>query len=115
MRISKKERQERIEHLRSFLVPGETIFTVLRHVSRSGMYRAIDLFVMRDNQPSRISWGVACALDGVRYDTRHDAVGVTGCGMDMGFDVVNGLSYTLHGMKDSDAGRAGYTFEHRWM
>jgi hypothetical protein len=51
-----KERQkaEAIVHLREVLKPGDTVYTVLRHVSRSGMSRNIDLY-MADNKPVWIS------------------------------------------------------------
>ena len=35
---------ETVNALRTFLKPGDEILTVLRHVSRSGMSRSIDLY-----------------------------------------------------------------------
>src|SRR5476651_1853736 len=48
-RISKaeQERTEAIKHLRTLIKPGDTVYTVLRHVSRSGMTRGIDCYVFR--------------------------------------------------------------------
>jgi hypothetical protein len=89
-----REREEAREELRGFFKPGDTIYTVLRHRSASGMYRVIDAFVMRDNEPRRISYTVAKAI-GFRYDERHEGVGVGGCGMDVGFEVVYNLGYAL--------------------
>ena len=45
------DRQEAIEHLRTMLQPGDTVYTVLRNVSRSGMSRGIDLYMIQDNKP----------------------------------------------------------------
>ncbi|QGH72470.1 MAG: hypothetical protein [Siphoviridae sp. ctpQM7] len=32
------------------LIEGETVYTILRHVSRSGMFRVIDAYVMRSHE-----------------------------------------------------------------
>ncbi len=95
MKAIDKKRQEAIDTLRTQfnLKPGDTIFCSLRHVSRSGMYRCIDLFVMRDNEPLRISWTAAQLLEG--YDKRHEGCKASGCGMDMGFHLVMNLGYSL--------------------
>lgn len=89
-----QEREKARENLREFIKPGTTIYTVSRHTSRSGIYRAIDAFVMRDGEPVRISFQVAKAC-GLRYDRKHEAIGMGGCGMDMGFALVYDLSYYL--------------------
>ena len=94
---TRKERDQ--EQAKDFLLntvgikPGDTIFCNLKHVSRSGMYRCISLFVMRDNQPWDISWNAATLLEG--YDERHNGCKAGGCGMDMGFHLVYNLSYNL--------------------
>ena len=36
------ERDEAIANLREILKPGDTVYTILRHVSKSGMSRVID-------------------------------------------------------------------------
>ena len=87
------ERQEAIERLREFIKPGDTVYTVLRHVSRSGMMRHIDCYVMEDNEPRYISYNVALATDNPATD--GGAVKIGGCGMDMGFALVYDLSATL--------------------
>lgn len=38
-----QERQQAIERLREILKPGDTVYTIIRHVSRSGMQRSIQL------------------------------------------------------------------------
>jgi hypothetical protein len=122
---------EALAQLRKMCPPGTTIYTVLRHRSRSGMYRVIDAFVLKGGEPLRISWSGA-KLAGFRYDRKHEGIGVGGCGMDIGFHFVNNLSYALHGMKSKGDGakpenqgrpyspkrghyRAGYSLEHRWL
>lgn len=81
------------EYLLKTLQPGSTIYGTLKHVSRSGMYRVIDLYVMKDNQPVRISGFAARLLEG--YDDKHEGCRASGCGMDMGFHLAMNLSYSL--------------------
>ena len=104
----KTEREEYIQKLRETLNVGDTIYTVLRHVSKSGMQRRIDCYVMRDNTPVRLSYWIAKAL----CLKDKDGIIVNGCGMDMGYHLVNSLSYAIHGM---DHPQRGYTLEHRWL
>ena len=75
------------------LTPGDTIYTKLCHRSRSGMYRVIDLYIIRNNEPLRITYTAALLLDG--YDRRHEGARARGCGMDMGFALVYDLSRRL--------------------
>ena len=124
MAYTKSEIESAREKLREWIAPGDTIYTILRHVSKSGMYRAIDVLLIKDNSPSWISRYVARALD-CRFDEKYEAVGVKGCGMDMGFHIVNELSYALHGWDRPDRPldpvakekglRSGYTLNHRWL
>jgi hypothetical protein len=88
------ERDEALADLRALIQPGETVYTVLRHVARSGMYRVVDLFVMRGNEPRRITWS-ACKAAGFKYDRRHEGAAMGGCGTDMGFEAVYNLSRVL--------------------
>lgn len=92
--MTKKEKLKALETLHKHVNAGDTIHTVLRHASTSGMYRVIDVYVIRDNVPLRLSWSVAAAI-GARYDKRHEGVGVSGCGMDMGFHIVYNLGAVL--------------------
>jgi hypothetical protein len=94
MQASKKQREDALTTLKSFgLKSGETIYTKMVHVSKSGMYRVIDLYVMRDNEPLRISYSAGMLLEG--YDTKHEGAKANGCGMDMGFHLVHNLGYAL--------------------
>lgn len=131
---SKKEReqekQEAIAFLREKCPPGTTIHTIVTRVSASGMSRDIVCFIVGDDRlPWNISGYVAKALGYQREKHGVPAVRVSGCGMDMGFHVVNSLSYALHGHgPDNDRGnghtiptitggfaRPGYTLNHRWL
>lgn len=95
-----KLRETAIGRLREMLKPGDTVYSVLRNVSRSGMSRQIDFYVIESDsatggtRPFCISGWVAEALD---YPTADfGALKVGGCGMDMGFAVVYALAGTLY-------------------
>jgi hypothetical protein len=89
--------------LLDILKPGDTVYCVLRHVSRSGMRREISLFT----KDMRCIDGLAARALGYRIGKRGGLV-VTGCGMDMGFHLVYNLGWSLfpQGFVPADAGRA---------
>lgn len=91
---TKSEKQEAIAELRKMLKPGDTVRTILRHRSASGMSRVIDVYIIRKNEPLRLTWKVGKAV-GYSYDQKHEGLRVHGCGMDMGFDVVYNLGRAL--------------------
>jgi hypothetical protein len=97
---AEQEREEACEHLREVFKPGDTVKTILRHVSRSGMSRRISVVACEDGSPRDVSWYVAKAMgEPVKGRAGHvQDVGITvgGCGMDMGFHLVYGLSHTLY-------------------
>lgn len=88
------ERQQYIEKLREILKPGDVVYTTIKHVSRSGMSRSINVTVIKDNKPRWLSYWVAKAID-YPFDEKREAVKVGGCGMDMGFALVYDLSGAL--------------------
>ena len=88
------ERAEAIAKLREYLHPGDTVRTILRHVSASGMSRSISLIITVEGEPVDISYLAARAM-GDKLDPRRGGIKIGGCGMDMGFALVYGLSRTL--------------------
>lgn len=89
---------EAILHLRDVLKPRDTVYTVLRHVSRSGMSRNIDLYYVRDGAPVWISAYVGHAIGSPQSRKnweRSQGLTVGGCGMDMGFHIVYSLGRVL--------------------
>lgn len=118
MNTKTTERAEAIENLRKLLVRDDCVYTVLRHVSSSGMTRYMDLYYIRENRPQRITYSAAKAL-GWTYDNKREALKVGGCGMDMGFHAVYTLASILFrndGFKDTVTGEdAGYSLRHEWM
>lgn len=108
------ERQQAIADLREMLKPGDTVYTILDHVSRSGMARAIRVLVPAKNPDGTIAmyggeiaflhpnYKVGLAL-GLKHWRRHgreqDALMIGGCGMDMGFHLVYELASVLYGRR----------------
>lgn len=94
------ERDDARAKLREWLKPGDTVWTVLRHVSRSGMQRTISLVLIKDdgrgNGPEvwDIDGTVARAL-GLTFDRDRGGVKVDGASMDIGFWLVYELSRAL--------------------
>lgn len=90
---SEQEKAEAREHLLGLLKPGDTVRTVLRHVSRSGMSRRIDLYLAKGDELLYLSGWAAQAM-GDRV-SRAGGIIVGGCGMDMGFHLVYNLGWAL--------------------
>jgi len=104
MRNTEKEREESkaTERLREWIKPGDTLYTVLRHRSRSGMSRSISVLGLQqiNNLPQdKIQiWsydGNVALATGRKFDRDREGVKVQGCGMDMGFHLVYTLSRIL--------------------
>ena len=94
-KAQKAEQATMREELRALLPPGTTLHTVLRHTSRSGMYRVIDVYRLHDGDRDWLSYRIAKAC-GMRFDEKREAIGIGGCGMDMGFAIVSELSAMLY-------------------
>ena len=104
------KRAEARDFLLTRIQRGDTLWTSVRAVARSGMSRKIQVFVIRDNEPWNVSAYVADAL-GVQVDRDVLAVKVRGCGMDMGFHLVSSLSRCLF----PDDARPDYVLKQRWL
>lgn len=136
--VSKAEQAQALEYILETVKPGDTIYTILRHVSASGMSRVIDLkVVLPDGSIGQIGWNAARAM-GMKYDTNKEGIRIGGAGMDMGFALVYDLAATLwpngyecpgetcrsndHSNGDRDRDRSphhhrdgGYALAHRWL
>ena len=94
------------ETLKSQIKKGDTVHTIVRKVSPSGMYRHISVHAIKDNEVNYLSFHVANVLKWT-YKDKTNSVGVGGCGMDMGFHLV----YTLASVLYND----GYALKHRYI
>jgi hypothetical protein len=106
---TKAERAESLERLREWFPKGSTVYTVLRHVSKSGMSRDIGVLApfvskeygiqfMHPNHATSVVLGVPL---------KRDAVRIGGAGMDMGYHIAYSLSHALYG--------DGYALKHAWV
>ena len=93
MRYSQTEVEEALAKLRELLKPGDTVNTILRHKSRSGMSRSISLIAMASGPLELDYW--ASRVLGDSIDQKHGGICIRGCGMDMGFALVYDLSRRL--------------------
>jgi hypothetical protein len=121
-RLTKAEKETRKEEARAFLLsrlkPGDTVYTILRHVSRSGMMRHIEPIILCEftsGQDQKVTTEPICiggrVSDLLGYSTNgNGAVKMGGCGMDMGFALVYEISSHLF-----DGERSGYQLKHSWM
>jgi hypothetical protein len=128
-KAQKAEQAEAVERLREILKPGDTVYTILRHVSKSGMLRHVSPVKMTDDGPWYLTYWVAKAAGYKTASGASYAVKMTGCGMDMGFALVYALSRVLEenapdgsGWTPEDVEKAvpgtphsGYALNHRWL
>jgi hypothetical protein len=93
-------RQEAIDRLKVWIKPGDTVYTQIKSVSRSGMSRVIQVVKLAKNdssgecEPIWLGYNVAQACE-MKYDRDREGVKVGGCGMDMGFHLIYELSHAL--------------------
>jgi hypothetical protein len=134
MKSQSLEQQEAIRELKKLLKPGDTVYTILRHVSRSGMYRVIDLVIIKKAKhngkfyPRNIGY-LASQATGDKIDRNHNGIGVGGAGMDMGFHLVYNLGRELYpkgfkhnanthrrnGSTEPRDKDGGYAFNQEWL
>ncbi len=137
MKARDAERQSAIEKLREWVKPGDLLHTQLKHVSRSGMLRVVQIIQIKNNEPSYLGWLAAKAI-GLPYDTKRKGIRMGGCGTDMGFQAVYNLGWALfpkgftcigpkrrcpsndHAYGDQDYRRhhhkdGGYALRQRWI
>ena len=96
--------KQAIEYLKSIIDEGDTIYYVVKQVSNSGMYRHITFykFGVKDEfregedrvEPYWLTRTMCVALD-YRFKDKTGCMGVSGCGMDMGFSVIHNLGHVL--------------------
>lgn len=122
-----QRKAESLAFLRKHLKPGDTVYTLISHVSRSGMSRDVRLFMpylVKEHDGREvprimsITWHVANATGATPLDRGEWVIGMGGAGYDAGFECVYRLGHALwpngtpepHGIRngkpDSDGGYA---------
>lgn len=121
IRLTEKEgaslyKEQAKAELLEWLKPGQTVYTNVNHVSRSGMLRNISAYIVKDGSIHCIDWYVQIVTG--RSTAKDGSIKCHGCGMDMGFDLVYSLGRALwpngtetphgtrNGAPDTDGGYA---------
>lgn len=126
---AEQEKQETIKTMKKILKPGKVVYSILRHVSQSGMSRRISFFTIgTDKKPFDLDWYIE-KLGDYKRSQHHQGLVVGGCGMDMGFSVVYNVSSILypkgfklaknqHGRNGDTSGydnNGGYALKQEWF
>ena len=82
------------------------VYVVLRRKNQLGTCRWLEFYHVHEGVLKRITWDVALAIQ-CEYCREHDAVKVTGSGLDVGFASVDSLSQALFGN--------GRALKHQWL
>jgi hypothetical protein len=99
--------------LKHFVKEGDTVYTVIRSVSSSGMSRTMSLKVAKEGKILDLTYYASVVLGWPLVEVNGSrALRVGGAGMDMGFHTVYTLSSVL--FRDSVKGDAGYTLKQAW-
>jgi hypothetical protein len=100
--------------LTHYVSEGDTVYTVLRSVSSSGMSRTMSLKVAKDGKILDLTYYAAIVLEWPLVEVNGSrALRVGGCGMDMGFHTVYTLSRVLF-REEGETKDAGYSLNHAW-
>jgi len=117
-KITRKQEEQldrdyaREQLLTNYVKEGQTVYTVLRSVSSSGMTRNISLYIADGDKIEDITYWASIASGATLREVNGSrAIRVNGCGMDMGFHLVYNLSSVLFHGKD----RAGYILKQAWL
>ena len=90
------QRDTAVKNLREVIAPGATIYVLLRRKNKLGTCRWVEFYHINEGQLKCITWDVALAIQG-EYCREHDAVKITGAGLDVGYASVRELSDALYG------------------
>ena len=108
-KLSKHEKLQAFNYaerqLNDLMFQKQEIYSIIRHVSSSGMTRHISFFII-DNlkEPNRILFIDNLISDYLDYKPNSSYTGlvVRGCGMDMAFSVVNHLQVKTPHQQNTD-------------
>ena len=109
-----EEKAEALETLKKYVKKDSTLYVILRHVSRSGMSRSISVLA-KDPKGNMIdlTFPASVFLD-YSIDKKNGGVKIGGCGMDMGFALVNTLAVKIL-CPDKYDGDIAYSVKHHWL
>jgi hypothetical protein len=106
-----EELEQHKKALREMLaLSNHKVYTVVHTVARSGMSRTMTA-IIADKQGNVVCLNWYFEGLGIAKRTKDGELRVHGCGMDMGFAIVNNLSTTLYGYTHE----GGYKLKHYWV
>lgn len=120
--LTKEQKMADRDELRDILSTHETVYGIVKHVSRSGMQRRIEFFVIESDAHGPLMRRISHLVASVRGERlTDDGVVVNGAGMDMGWHEIYSCRYTL-GLgewRGEEPGEehfhAGYGFDLRYL
>jgi hypothetical protein len=91
--MTKTVKTEAAQELGNILkdIPTDTIYTVIRHVSASGMQREISVKMIDAGRIIHLDYLVSTATG--KKLGKHGGIVMKGCGMDMGFALVDQINH----------------------
>ena len=109
-------RAQVLADIKKKIKPGQKIYCTLRSVSASGMQRRISLHTIHKGELIPLDHA-ASVLTGRTLSDKGGIV-CNGCGMDMGFDLVYSLGYSIwpHGTRNGQPNKdGGYALRYSWI
>ena len=126
LKLSKAKQKEHDKqwalHQLSDIKPNDTIYTIVKHRSNSGVSRDIGVYRIVEGKLQDISYFVSKILGWSL--AKNGGVKVSGCGMDIGFHLVYSLSWALfpdgtiepHGIRNGEPDtNGGYALKQVWL
>jgi len=108
-----KERAKAESELKELIEKADRkIYQIVTKVSNSGMHRWIKNMIVIENEIMSIDWHICRVLPRVSYS--EYGVGISGCGMDMGFKLVYSLVLMLFPNEPKNP-NGGYAIKHVWI
>ena len=99
-----RAREAAIDKLRKLLPPGSTVYTILRHVARSGMMRRLDVYAL-DTDSEGKPWmrylsGIVSHATGLRFSAKGGAredcgIVMNGCGYSQADEIVDRIEESI--------------------
>jgi hypothetical protein len=117
VKATKEEIEEWSNDIRRIVetLPRNELYTILKHCSKSGMKRVIQVVALTPDGPLYLGYRIAAIL-GMPYDEKREGVVIGGVGMDMGFAIVYELSAKLYRNPDGSYSHEGaYKIHQRWL
>ena len=96
MKRTSEEKERELKKLQDWIKPDQKVWTKVTHIAQSGMSRSIEPYIVVGRDIINITYSESVVLD-LPIHQRHGGVKIPGCGMDMGFKLIDDLGYVLYG------------------